>query len=187
MQPSLPLQVEIDQTSLSEDVAQRRSTQIVWTGLGFAAVLMLVGVSACALSPHATIASAKPSHLVPEVAFNPSLSGLGPGGFRGGYAQPAGLRPASALPVLRRPSAMRATPPSMMEEKAEAKGFGKQEAPKKAKPKQDHGEKEAENIASKSNMNTAAAFQKGGPPSSVLQGAPPGGQAAKKGSPKGAR
>lgn len=39
----LPLQVETDQTALSQDVASGRSTRFLWTGFGFAA-LMLIGL-----------------------------------------------------------------------------------------------------------------------------------------------
>jgi len=66
---SLPLQVEAVQ-----DVMSGRKSRFLWTGFGFA-VFMLIGVSACAALPYA---SAKPPHLDPQVAFNPSVpvSGL---------------------------------------------------------------------------------------------------------------
>lgn len=72
---SLPLHVETartDEVAASRDVASRRSARLLWTGLGFA-VLMLIGVSACAphvLPPHA---SAAPSRLASEIAFGPML------------------------------------------------------------------------------------------------------------------
>jgi len=64
---SLPLQVETDQAALAQDIASQRSTGFVWTGLGVA-VLMLIGVSACALHPLALHGSAEPSRLAPEAA-----------------------------------------------------------------------------------------------------------------------
>merc|ERR1719352_373207 len=60
---------------------------------------MLVGVAVVPLASHA---SEKPSGLLPEAAFNPSLPGLGPGGLR-----PAGL------PVVQRPSSVRARVPHL--------------------------------------------------------------------------
>jgi len=48
----------------------------MWTGLGFA-VLTMIGVSACALLPLASHASAKPSHHV-HAAYNPSLHAVRP-------------------------------------------------------------------------------------------------------------
>jgi len=71
---TLPLQVETDPTDLSQEVASRSTTRLLWTGLGFA-VLVLLGVAACSLHPLAV----KPSPLSPEVAFH-SMSPLGPGG-----------------------------------------------------------------------------------------------------------
>lgn len=77
MQPSLPLQVVAHQaaSSSSQDVALQRGTRFVWTGFG-AAVLMLVGIPACAFHPFASHASVGPSDLLPEVAFN-HMPGLG--------------------------------------------------------------------------------------------------------------
>lgn len=46
----LPLQVETDHIALSQDGASWTSARLVWTGLGFA-ILMLVGLPACALHP----------------------------------------------------------------------------------------------------------------------------------------
>jgi glutaredoxin len=111
MQPSLPLQVEFDQAASSQEVASQRSTRFVWTGLGVAAVLMPVGVSACALFPHASPDSAKPS----EVAFSPALPAPSPGGIHLSSrtrALPTGIRSA-VKPVVRRPTAERAKPASM--------------------------------------------------------------------------
>lgn len=89
--PSLPLQVE---ATSSEHVAAGRRTRLLWTGLGFA-VLMLLGLAACGLTPHASHASATPARFV---AFNPSLSGLVPGLLPGSTrAGPTALRSA-ALP-----------------------------------------------------------------------------------------
>lgn len=50
-----------------------RSARLLWTASGFA-VLMLIGFSACALIPVVSRAPSKPSRLVTEVAFNPSLT-----------------------------------------------------------------------------------------------------------------
>lgn len=72
---SLPLQVETEQEpTLSQDVFSRRSTRFLRTGLSFA-VLMLIGVFACAFRPFAPHASAEPSQL----AFAPMVA-LGPRG-----------------------------------------------------------------------------------------------------------
>lgn len=76
---SLPVQFEIDQAASSKDVASRKSTRVLWTGLGFAA-LMLIGVSARATHPLSSHASAEPSPLFPEVAFAP-MPALAPRGF----------------------------------------------------------------------------------------------------------
>jgi len=88
------IQVDTDQAAVSQDVAVGRRTRLLWTGSG-CAVLMLIGVSACALLPHASHTSVKPSHFASEVAFNPSLST----GWRPGSAalQRIGPQPASAL------------------------------------------------------------------------------------------
>lgn len=56
---SLSFQVPTGQDALSLDVASHRSIRFLWTGLGFAA-LMLIGVAACALAPLASYTSAKP-------------------------------------------------------------------------------------------------------------------------------
>lgn len=88
-QPSLPLQVEVGQASLSKDVASWMSTRCLWTGFGFA-VLMLIGVSAYARPVFSSHASAKASSHVPAIAFNPSMPGLAPGGVRPAIT---GLRP----------------------------------------------------------------------------------------------
>lgn len=99
---SLPLQVELDQADLSENVASRRSTRLRWTGLGFS-VLMLIGLSVCALHSFAPNASAEAAPLVPEVASYM----LAPGGMHparhpeGAHAVPADFRSASPLGFLR--------------------------------------------------------------------------------------
>lgn len=74
---TLPLRVQTDASDFSQDVASRSSTRSLWTGLGFA-VLMLIGVSACSLHPLASHASANHSSFVPEAAFH-SMPALGPG------------------------------------------------------------------------------------------------------------
>lgn len=73
------LQVSTDQTAVSQDAASKRNRRLLWTGLGFA-VLMLVSVSAHSHVPLAAHASAKPSHLVSGSALDPSLSALRSGG-----------------------------------------------------------------------------------------------------------
>jgi len=87
--PSLPLQVDTDNTAVSQDVnvASGRSTRLLWTGFGFA-VIMLCG--ACARFPLASHASARASGLVPQVAFNSSMLAFLPGSIR---ARPTALRP----------------------------------------------------------------------------------------------
>lgn len=97
---SLPLHVEKDEASLSQDVAPERTTRVLWTALG-SSVLMLIGVSACALHPFGSHASAESARLVPQVAFSP-LPLLGPGGVQAarhghGPARPRAFRP-SVLP-----------------------------------------------------------------------------------------
>lgn len=96
------MQVETDQAALSQDVASGRSTRFLWTGLGVA-VLMLLGVSAWAVAPLDSIASANPSIAVAGYAFTPTLP-LSPAGFRSATHTGEGLR-AAALPVQRRPEA----------------------------------------------------------------------------------
>jgi hypothetical protein len=70
--PSPPLQLETDRATLSEDVASRSNTRLLWTGFGFA-VLLLMGLSAyvlLSLASHALIGTL----YVPVVAFIPSQS-----------------------------------------------------------------------------------------------------------------
>jgi hypothetical protein len=62
--PSLALQVDTDQVT---DVASESRTRSVWTGFGFA-TLMLLAVSACALLLPTSHADAESSRLVPAVA-----------------------------------------------------------------------------------------------------------------------
>lgn len=99
--PSLPLQVETDQATLSQDVASGRSARFLWTAFGFA-VLGLIGVTTCALPLLSSHASANPQRLVPTVAFNPSLPALRAGGLRPAIhsgnvpARPTAIRPVSA-------------------------------------------------------------------------------------------
>lgn len=66
-----PLQVETNQ-----DVALQGSARSLWTGLGLT-VLMLIGLSACALHPLASHSSAEASRFLPEAAFT-SMAALGP-------------------------------------------------------------------------------------------------------------
>lgn len=95
---SLPLQLETDQaSSLFQDVASRRSSRLLWTGFGFVA-LMLVGLSARALHPLASHASAAHSRFAADVAFAPVLV-VGPRGTR--RVMPLGSSQARA-PVYRR-------------------------------------------------------------------------------------
>jgi hypothetical protein len=100
---SLPLQVETDQAALSQDVASRGSTtRFLWTGLGFG-VMMLMGVSACALHPLPSHASAEPSQL----AFNP-MPALGPRAMRPAIHPASG--PARAFRPAVRPGLHAMTP-----------------------------------------------------------------------------
>jgi hypothetical protein len=88
---ALHLQVEPEQAASPQNVTSGQSARLLWTGLGVG-VIMLIGVSACALGPLASHASAKPSRLVPEVAsFVPGMPSLQPGI---GHADPTALRPA---------------------------------------------------------------------------------------------
>jgi len=88
------LEVETDEAVLSQDVPSQRRTRLVWTGLGFA-VLILIGVSACALVPLASHASPTTSNFLQAVAFHPSVPALGPGGARLRGASPQMLGPAA--------------------------------------------------------------------------------------------
>lgn len=74
---SVPLQGDICRAALSQDVASRKSTRCLWTGLGWAC-LMLMGLSARALHPIASHAPAQPSRLLPEHASFSLIPALGP-------------------------------------------------------------------------------------------------------------
>jgi len=92
---SLALQVQAVQAALPHDVTSMRRTRFLFTGLGFA-VLMLLGVSSYALPPVALHVSAEPSHLVPEVAWTPML-GMHPVRHPGsGHARQMAFRPVLA-------------------------------------------------------------------------------------------
>lgn len=103
-----PSQSEADEAVLFQGFASWRSTRFRWTGLGLA-VLLLVGVSACALDSLASPTSVEPPQLVSEVAFNPMPAHpvRHPGS---GYARPtalysavlSGSRPAS-FPAMTQP------------------------------------------------------------------------------------
>lgn len=106
-QASLSFQGPTDQAALSKDVGSQRNTRFVWTGLGFAALIVIV-LSSCALAPHASHASANRSRDTPAVAiihsqheafipFHPLPALRIPGGTQPGTS---GLRP-SALPGVR--------------------------------------------------------------------------------------
>lgn len=69
---SLAFQVEAVQAASPNDVTSRRRTRFLFTGLGFA-VLMLLGVASHALHPIALHASVAPSHLVRELAWTPMI------------------------------------------------------------------------------------------------------------------
>lgn len=113
--PNEPLRLETEKAPLSQHVASQRSSRVLWTGFGFAA-LMITGFSACALVPYR-----QPSHLVAEVAFSPALPALNP--IRG---RPTASRPAAVgrgeravmnaqvlvRPVIERPVAGGGGPPS---------------------------------------------------------------------------
>lgn len=60
-----------------EDAASERSSRLLWTGAGFAA-LMLIGISASALvppAPHASAEPCEPSHGFAPVHFAPTRLG----------------------------------------------------------------------------------------------------------------
>jgi len=95
--PSLSLRVEADQAASSPDAASERTNRFLWTGFGFA-VLML---SAFMLLPLASHASAKSSRDVSMAAFSPTLPALRPGNV---LVRPTGLRPARAPRVQPRPA-----------------------------------------------------------------------------------
>jgi len=95
--PPLSFQVEAYQVASSQDVASWGRIRILWQGLGFV-VLMLSGVSACALVSFVSHGSAKPSRLAPEVAFSPSLPALEP---RIGHSRPWKDSHPSVLPGVR--------------------------------------------------------------------------------------
>lgn len=76
--PSLALQFAADRFALSQDVGSRSNTRFLQTGLGVV-VLMLIGVSACAVVPPASQASPRLSGHVHTVAFSPKESS--PGGI----------------------------------------------------------------------------------------------------------
>lgn len=102
---SLPLQVETNQAASSVDDASWTSTPFLWKGVRLA-VLMVIGVLACALHPLDLHSSATPSHLVREVAFIPmtmpssrgGTSPSSPTAFRSA-AQPGALR--VSLPAMK--------------------------------------------------------------------------------------
>jgi len=62
--------VEKDQAASSRDIASQRITRLLWTALGFA-MLLLLGVSTCALYPFASRTSVEAARLLPEMAFHP--------------------------------------------------------------------------------------------------------------------
>merc|ERR1719506_153007 len=74
MRPPFSLQAGTEQAELSWDVASRRKSRFLWTGFGFAA-LVLIGISA---SAPVSNASSTLSRFGPEAAFNPSLPALSP-------------------------------------------------------------------------------------------------------------
>lgn len=61
-------------SGLSQNDASWRSTRFLWAGFGFA-VVMLIGVAACALDPLASHTSAQPSRHLPSLAFVRSKEG----------------------------------------------------------------------------------------------------------------
>jgi hypothetical protein len=80
-QSSLPIEKPSLLLPVEADVASQRRTRFLWTGFGFA-VLVLLAVSACAILPLASYTSARPSRFVPEIAFGPSPLSPGAGGIR---------------------------------------------------------------------------------------------------------
>lgn len=91
---SLGLQVETRQAALSYDDPRWRSSRFLWTGLGFAVILLLG-----ALPPLASHASLDPSHSAPALAisFLPALSPRGT--FLAGHA---GRHPPAVLELAAR-------------------------------------------------------------------------------------
>jgi len=113
-QASLPLQVDAHLATLSQDVATQRSTRFLWTVLSFA-VLVLLGVSACAVAdggmtiqpfPSRDSEKAAPpsSHaFMPVFALRPAIRpagmspALGSGGLNAAARKTAGLRRSVAV------------------------------------------------------------------------------------------
>jgi len=100
----LPHQLPTDHAAPSQDVASQRITRLMWTGFGFAALML---VSACALAPLALHASARSSLDAtavagPALGFIPSAPLLS-----AGHAPPAmpGNRLAASKHVVPRPVA----------------------------------------------------------------------------------
>jgi hypothetical protein len=99
--PSLRLQVETDQTAFSQDVASRRRTRFLWTGIGFV-IFMLIGVSACGAVPLASHVHAKAVNLDHSVAFIPAVPVLSRAGNpESVHTSPTGLLPADPAAVKR--------------------------------------------------------------------------------------
>jgi len=101
---TLPLQVETNQAASSLDDTSWTSTRFAWKGVVLA-VLMVIGVLACALHPLDLHSSATPSRPVREVAFIP----MAMPSFRGGNspASPTAFRSAA------QPGALRVSRPAM--------------------------------------------------------------------------
>lgn len=78
-----PLQLESDRAALSEDVASRSNSRLLWTGFGFT-VLMLMGISACVFVPLDPHVPAKSARHYPDLAFlrTMPLPALAPEGAR---------------------------------------------------------------------------------------------------------
>jgi len=63
------LQLQTHQAALCQDVTPHRRTRLLWTGFGFA-VLVLIAVSLCATFPLASLVSAKASQHDPMLGFS---------------------------------------------------------------------------------------------------------------------
>jgi len=93
-----PVHLQLEAEALSQDGASGRRTRFLWTGVGFAA-LMLLGISARALHTHAPHASAVAPVPRPELAFVPGAGvrrAVPPA--RIGFAEPTAFLPGSVVP-----------------------------------------------------------------------------------------
>lgn len=102
--PPLLFEVEGEQAPSSGNVPSQRSTRFLWTGVGFA-VLMIVGLSA---SSHVSL---NPSHFETEAAFSPLLPVHSHGGLLQGAYQGSSRARATGFLTAVRPEKQRRTIP----------------------------------------------------------------------------